>query len=229
MIDLYFWTTPNGYKITIALEEMGLPYKVVPIDITAGAQYGEAFTAISPNNKIPAIVDHDGPDGRDMAVFESGAILIYLAEKAGTLLPRDARGRMQVLAWLMFQVSSMGPMLGQTHHFRRYAPDPIPYAIERYTNEATRLYKVIDDQLARNEYLAGSYSIADIAAFPWIRPWKRWQGQDIDQFPHLKRWFEAMGERPGVQRGLAVLAESRKWEAKPGTQEWKNMFKGSTS
>lgn len=223
MIDLYFWTTPNGYKVTIMLAELDLHYRVIPIDITAGAQFGAEFLKISPNNKIPAIVDHGGPGGQSLAIFESGAILLYLAEKAGKLLPTDARGRIDVIQWLMFQMGGVGPMLGQAHHFRRYAPEQIPYAIDRYTKEAARLYGVIDRRLAENEYLAGDYSIADIATFPWIRP-HRWQGQDLDAYPNLKRWFEAIKARPAVQEGLAVMSESKKWEAKPGTEAWKNMF-----
>ena len=172
MIDLFFWTTPNGYKVTIMLAEVGLPYRVVPIDITAGDQFKPEFLAISPNNKIPAIVDDDGPDAEPIAVFESGAILLYLAEKTGRFLPSSARARMEVIQWLMFQMGGVGPMLGQAHHFRRYAPEQIAYAVDRYTNEAARLYRVIDRRLADHEYLAGEYSIADIATFPWIRPYR---------------------------------------------------------
>lgn len=223
MIDLFFWTTPNGYKVTIMLAEVGLPYRVVPIDITAGDQFKPEFLAISPNNKIPAIVDDDGPDAEPIAVFESGAILLYLAEKTGRFLPGSARARMEVIQWLMFQMGAVGPMLGQAHHFRRYAPEQIAYAVDRYTNEAARLYRVIDRRLADHEYLAGEYSIADIATFPWIRPY-RWQGQDLSAYPNLRRWFDAIKARPAVQEGLAVLAETRKWEARPGTESWKNMF-----
>jgi GSH-dependent disulfide-bond oxidoreductase len=223
MIDLYFWTTPNGYKATIMLAEIGAPYRVVPVDITAGDQFGPDFLKISPNNKIPAIVDHDGPNGEPLPIFESGAILLYLAEKSGQLLPSDPRARMGVLQWLMFQMGGVGPMLGQAHHFRRYAPDQIPYAIERYTKEAARLYGVIDRRLAEAEYLAGDYSIADIATFPWIRP-HRWQGQELDAFPNLKRWYDSIKARPAVQEGLAVMADTKKWEAKPGSEAWKNMF-----
>ena len=223
MIDLYFWTTPNGYKLTLMLAALGLHYRVLPIDITKGDQFGPEFLKISPNNKIPAIVDHDGPDGKPLSVFESGAILLYLAEKTGKLLPSDARARMEVIQWLMFQMGGAGPMLGQAHHFRRYAPEQIPYAVERYTKEAARLYGVIDRRLADREYLAGDYSIADIATFPWIRPY-RWQGQELDTYPNLKRWFDAIKVRPAVQEGLAVMSETKKWEAKPGTESWKNMF-----
>jgi GSH-dependent disulfide-bond oxidoreductase len=223
MIDLYFWTTPNGYKVTIMLAELGLHYRVIPIDITAGDQFGAEFLKISPNNKIPAIVDHDGPDGPSLAIFESGAILLYLAEKTGKLLPTNARERFDVIQWLMFQMGGVGPMLGQAHHFRRYAPEQYPYAVDRYTKEAARLYGVIDRRLAESEYLAGDYSIADIATFPWIRP-HRWQGQNLDAYPNLKRWFDAIKARPAVQEGLAVMSETKKWEAKPGTEAWKNMF-----
>ncbi|HAO42153.1 MAG TPA: glutathione S-transferase, partial [Afipia sp.] len=178
---------------------------------------------ISPNNKIPAIVDHDGPGGKPLPVFESGAILLYLAEKTGKLLPSDPRARMEVIQWLMFQMGGAGPMLGQAHHFRRYAPEQIPYAVERYTKEAARLYGVIDRRLADREYLAGEYSIADIATFPWIRPY-RWQGQELETYPNLKRWFDAIKVRPAVQEGLAVMSDTKKWGAKPGTESWKNMF-----
>lgn len=227
MIDVYFWTTPNGYKVTIMLAELGLHYRVVPINITAGEQFRPAFLSVSPNNKIPAIVDHDGPGGKSLSVFESGAILLYLAEKTGKLLPPEACARMEVIQWLMFQMSGVGPMLGQAHHFRRYAPEQIPYAVERYTKEAARLYGIIDRRLSAHEYLAGDYSIADIATFPWIRPY-RWQGQELDAYPNIKRWFDAIKVRPAVQQGLAVLSETKKWEAKPGTESWNNMFGAKT-
>jgi GST-like protein len=223
MIDLYFWTTPNGYKATIMLAEVGLGYQLVPVDITAGDQFKPEFLKISPNNKIPAMVDHAGPNGEPYSVFESGAMLMYLAEKTGCLLPQALRSRMMVIQWLMFQMGSMGPMLGQAHHFRKYAPDKIPYAIDRYTREASRLYGVIDRRLADNEFLAGEYSIADIATFTWVRP-HRWQGQNLEDYPNLKRWYETIKARPAVQSGLAVMQESKKWEAKPGTASWNNMF-----
>jgi len=223
MIDLYFWTTPNGYKATIMLAEVDLEYRLIPTDITAGDQFKPEFLQISPNNKIPAIVDHDGFGGKPYSVFESGAILMYLAEKTGRLLPKDPGPRMTVIQWLMFQMGSMGPMLGQAHHFRKYAPDKIPYAIDRYTNEASRLYAVIDKQLQEHEFLADEYSIADIATFTWVRPY-RWQGQSLDDFPSLKRWYESIKARPAVQAGLAVMQETKKWEAKPGTASWSNMF-----
>ena len=203
MIDLYTWSTPNGFKVTIMLEELELPYKVIPVDIAKGDQFNELFLKISPNNKIPAIVDHLGPDTRPLPLFESGAILMYLAEKTGRLMPTETRQRYTVIEWLMFQMGGLGPMLGQNHHFRHYAPEQSDYAVERYTNEARRLYGVMNRRLGEVEYLAGAYSIADIACFPWIRPWKR-QGQDLDQHPNLKRWFDAIDQRPAVQRGLQV-------------------------
>ena len=206
MIDVYFWMTPNGYKVTIALEELGMPYNVIPINIGKGDQFKPEFLKVSPNNKIPAMVDSDGPGGKPISLFESGAILIYLAEKSGKLMPKEPRGRYNVLEWLMFQMASVGPMLGQAHHFRRYAPEQIQYAIDRYTNEAKRIYNVIDKRLAEVPYLAGDYSIADIATYPWLRPHK-WQGQELENFPHLKRWYDELEKRPAVQKGCAVMAE----------------------
>jgi GSH-dependent disulfide-bond oxidoreductase len=206
MIDVYFWPTPNGHKVTIALEELGLPYNVIPINIGKGDQFKSEFLKISPNNKMPAIVDSDGPGGKPISMFESGAILIYLADKTGRLMPTDARGRYKVLEWLMFQMASVGPMLGQAHHFRRYAPEQIRYAIERYTNEAKRIYGVIDKRVGELPYLAGEYSIADIATYPWLRPHKL-QGQNLEDFPNLKRWYEAIEVRPAVQKGMAVMAD----------------------
>jgi len=205
MIDLYTWTTPNGRKIHIMLEETGLPYRVHMVDINKDEQFAPDFLAISPNNKIPAIVDQQGPDGKPIALFESGAILLYLAERSGRFLPAEPRSRYSVLQWLIFQVASAGPMLGQAHHFRLYAPEPVTYGIERYTREAARLYGVIDRRLAQSAYMAGpDYSIADIALFPWLRAPER-QGQDIEDFPHIKRWLAAIGERPAVQRALEKL------------------------
>jgi GST-like protein len=203
MIELYTWRTPNGFKISIALEELGLPYEVHPVRIGAGDQFKPEFLAISPNNKIPAIVDTEGPGNRRLSVFESGAILIYLAEKTGRLLPKDPAGRIAALEWVMFQMSSIGPMLGQAHHFRAYAPEKIPYAIDRYTNEARRLYAVLDRRLAQVEYLAGEYSIADIANYPWLRAPDR-QGVELGEYPHVSRWRDAVAARPAVVRGLAV-------------------------
>ncbi|CAG9176728.1 glutathione binding-like protein [Cupriavidus pampae] len=210
MIDVYTWATPNGHKIHIMLEECGLEYKVHPINIGAGDQFGDDFLKISPNNKIPAIVDPDGPDGKPISLFESGAILLYLASKTGKFLPEDVRGKYDALQWLMFQMGGVGPMLGQAHHFRIYAPEKIEYAVNRYTNEAKRLYGVIDKQLSQHPWLAGnSYSIADIATFPWLRSWKN-QGVEIDAYPHLKRWFDTIAARPAVQRGVEVLAGERR-------------------
>ncbi|MEO3713514.1 glutathione binding-like protein [Roseateles flavus] len=210
MIDVYTWATPNGHKVHIMLEECALPYRVIPVDIGSGAQFEQHFLKISPNNKIPAIVDPDGPDGQPMSLFESGAILLYLAGKTGRLLPADVRGKYEVLQWLMFQMGSVGPMLGQAHHFRLYAPEKLPYAIERYTKEAQRLYGVINRRLASSTYLGGKdYSIADIAVFPWLRSWKN-QGVELSDYPHLKGWFDEIARRPAVQRGLEVLADQRR-------------------
>ena len=210
MIEVYSWATPNGHKVHIMLEECGLPYRAIPVNIGAGDQFEPDFLAISPNNKIPAIIDPDGPDGQPISMFESGAILLYLASKTGRFLPADVRGKFQALEWLMFQMGSIGPMLGQTHHFRIYAPEKIGYAIERYTNEARRLYAVMDRRLAKTRYIAGpEYSIADIAIFPWLRSWKN-QGIDWNEFPHLKGWFDEIAARPAVQRGVEVLASLRK-------------------
>lgn len=225
MIDLYFWSTPNGYKVSILLEELEIPYNVIPVHIGKGDQFKPDFLRISPNNKIPALVDPNGPGGTPIALFESGAIMLYLAEKAGwTFMPQDIRSRYEVVQWLMFQMGSVGPMLGQAHHFRKYAPEKIDYAIDRYTKEAHRLYSVIDRRLAESEYLAGDYSIADMATYPWLRAHK-WQGQDLANFPHLQRWYAAVRERPAVQRGLAVLNEKvDKSGAKPTGERWENLF-----
>jgi GSH-dependent disulfide-bond oxidoreductase len=210
MIEVYSWATPNGHKVHIMLEECGLPYRVHAVDIGAGDQFAPAFLAISPNNKIPAIVDADGPDSQPISLFESGAILLYLAAKSGRFLPATTHAKYEVLQWLMFQMGSVGPMLGQAHHFRIYAPEKIAYAIERYTNEAKRLYGVMNKRLANSRYLGGAeYSIADIAVFPWLRSWRN-QGIDWAEFPHLKGWFDEIGHRPGVLRGVEVLAALRK-------------------
>jgi GST-like protein len=209
-IDVHSWPTPNGHKVHIMLEECGLPYRAIPVNIGAGEQFRPAFLEISPNNKIPAIVDPDGPDGKPISLFESGAILVYLASKTGRFLPASDRAKFEVLQWLMFQMGGVGPMLGQAHHFRMYAPEKIAYAIDRYTNEARRLYGVIDKRLGKSEWLGGAeYSIADIATFPWLRSWQN-QGVVLDEYPHLKRWFETMEARPAVQRGVKVLADLRK-------------------
>ncbi len=210
MIEVYSWATPNGHKVHIMLEECGLPYRVIPVDIGAGDQFKPEFLAISPNNKIPAIIDPDGPEGKPYALFESGAILLYLAGKTGKLLPESTTGKYDVLQWLMFQMGGVGPMLGQTHHFRIYAPEKLEYAINRYTNEAKRLYAVMDKRLGRSKYIAGpTYTIADIAIFPWLRSWKN-QGIAWSDYPHLKGWFDEIAARPAVQRGVQVLADQRK-------------------
>lgn len=210
MIEVYSWPTPNGHKVHIMLEECGLAYRVHPVDIGAGDQFAPAFLAISPNNKIPAITDPDGPDGRPISLFESGAILLYLAGKTGKLLPADVRGKYEMLQWLMFQMGSVGPMLGQAHHFRVYAPEKLPYAIERYTREAQRIYGVLNKRLAHSTYVGGhDYSIADIAVFPWLRSWKN-QGVEMTDHPHLKGWFDEIARRPAVQRGVEVLAGVRR-------------------
>ena len=203
MIDLYTWSTPNGRKASIVLEELGLPYKAHPIDITKGEQFAPDFLKISPNNKIPAMVDPDGPGGAPISLFESGAMLIYLAEKTGQLLPADPRRRYEALQWLMWQMGGFGPMLGQAHHFRRFAPEQVPYAIERYTKETRRLYGVLDGRLAEADYLAGDYSIADIATFPWAAR-HEWQGVALEEFANVKRWYDAVAARPAVARGMAV-------------------------
>lgn len=209
MIDVYTWPTPNGHKVHIMLEECALQYQVHPIDIGAGDQFKPAFLKISPNNKMPAIVDPDGPDGQPISLFESGAILMYLAQKTGKFMPSDERGRYVALQWLMFQMGGVGPMLGQAHHFRIYAPEKVEYAINRYTNEAKRLYGVMDRRLSEERYFAGEYSIADMAIFPWTRSYEN-QGIDLADFPNVKRWFDAIDARPAVKRAVQVLADRRK-------------------
>ena len=221
MIDLYTWPTPNGHKVHIFLEEVGMPYTVHAINIGTGDQFEPEFLKISPNNKMPAIVDQDGPGGKPYAVFESGAILLYLAEKTGQYLPSDPTGRYDVIQWLMFQMGGIGPMLGQAHHFRMYAPEKIEYAFNRYTNEASRLYGVVDKRLSEHAYLAGDYSIADMATFPWLRYHEN-QGQKLEDYPHLKRWYDQLEARPAVQRGLAIL----KSEAKPMDDKAKALLFG---
>ena len=204
MIDLYTWSTPNGRKVSIMLEELGLAYTVFPIDITKGEQFAPEFLAISPNNKIPAIVDHDAADGEALRLFESGAILIYLAERHGRFLPEDLRPRLEVMQWLMFQMGNVGPLFGQAHHFRRFAKQKIPYAIERYTKETRRLYGVMDKRLAEREHLAGGdYSIADIATFPWVAR-HEWHGVELSEFANVKRWYDNLWRRPEVKRGYGV-------------------------
>src|SRR5277367_1327124 len=204
MIDLYYWPTPNGHKITMFLEEAGLDYQIVPVDIAHGEQFKPYFLVISPNNRMPAIVDQTPLDGGEpISVFESGAILVYLAEKTGQLLPNDIRGRKAALEWLFWQVGGLGPMAGQNHHFSRYAPEKLPYAIERYVKETNRLYGVLERRLAKSPYVAGAdYSIADIAIYPWIVPWEM-QQQNLEDFPALKRWFEAIASRPSTLRAYS--------------------------
>lgn len=210
MIEVYSWATPNARKVHIMLEECGLAYRIHPVDIGAGEQFNPSFLAISPNNKIPAIVDPQGPNGKPLSMFESGAILLYLASKTGRLLPQDTRDKFEVLQWLMFQMGGLGPMLGQAHHFRIYAPEKIKYAIDRYTKEANRLYGVLERQLSRYAYVAGDeYTIADIATYPWINSWKN-QGVELTEYPQVQHWFESIGRRPAVQRGMAALSELRR-------------------
>lgn len=205
-IDLYYWPTPNGHKISIMLEECGLPYTIVPVNIAVGEQFNPDFLAISPNNRMPAIVDPDGPGRRPISVFESGAILQYLGRKTGKFYPKDERARVEVEQWLMWQMGGLGPMAGQANHFRHYAPEQVPYAINRYTNEIHRLYGVMNKRLADRPFLAGAYSIADMACVGWVKPFER-QGQDIGEFPHLKRWLESILDRPAVKRAYAIRVE----------------------
>lgn len=206
MIDLYYWTTPNGHKISMFLEEAGLDYTIKPVNISKGDQFQPDFLKISPNNRIPAIVDHSPKEGgKPISVFESGAILVYLAGKAGKFMPRDLRGQVQVMEWLMWQMGGLGPMAGQNHHFALYAPEKLPYAIDRYVRETCRLYAVLDKRLADRVYIAGDYSIADMACYPWVIPHR--QGQNINEFPHLKRWRETIRARPGTERAYAKAQE----------------------
>lgn len=205
-IDFYFWPTPNGFKIRIMLEECALAYRIKPIDIGAGDQFKPAFLKVSPNNKMPAIVDPDGPGGKPISVFESGAILQYLGRKTGHLYPGDERARVEVEQWLYWQVGGLGPMAGQAHHFRVYAKKKVPYGIERYTTETTRLYGVLEKRLRGRSYIAGEYSIADIAAFPWILSWQK-QGQDLDDYPRIKAWVARLSRREAVHRGLSAALE----------------------
>jgi GST-like protein len=224
VIDLYTWPTPNGHKIHIMLEETGTPYRVIPVDIGAGDQFKPEFLKISPNNKMPAMVDPDGPEGKGkpFALAESGAMLFYLASKTGKFLPRGLRERWQVMQWVMFQMGHIGPMLGQAHHFLGYAPEKIPYAMNRYKNEANRLYGVVEKRLRESKYLAcDEYTIADMATVPWLRAPER-QGVNIDDYPTLKRWRDAILERPAVKRALQVLAERRRTEMTPEQRE--NLF-----
>jgi GST-like protein len=224
MIDLYYWPTPNGHKITIFLEETGLEYKVVPINIRKGEQFAPEFLKISPNNRMPAIVDSDGPGGKPFSLFESGAILLYLAEKTGKLMPSEMRARYRVVEWLMFQMANVGPMLGQAGHFRNAAPEKIPYAIERYTNESRRLFNVLDKRLAEASYVASDYSIADIATYPWVVAALKAQPEQLDTRPNLKRWIDAISARPAVQKGMVVMAGEPQ---KPLTEEERAILYGS--
>ncbi|MEO6974424.1 MAG: glutathione binding-like protein [Gallionella sp.] len=228
MIDLYYWPTPNGHKITLFLEETGLEYRIIPVNIGEGDQFKPEFLKISPNNKMPAIVDHAPSDGGDaISVFESGAILVYLAEKTGKLFPNDLRSRKTVLEWLCWQVGGLGPMAGQNHHFSNYAPEKIPYAIDRYVKETNRLYAVLDHRLAGREFIAGDdYTIADMAAYPWISSWKA-QQQNLDEFPNVKRWFQAIGNRPAT---VNAYAKAQPYSKQPAmTEENKKILFGQTA
>ena len=207
-IDLYYWPTPNGWKVSIMLEELGAPYEVRYVDIGAGDQFKPEFLAISPNNRMPAIIDHDGPDGREISVFESGAILLYLGRKYGRFYPSDERRRVEVEEWLMWQVGGLGPMLGQNHHFNRYAPEDVPYAKKRYTDETHRLYGVLNRRLQGREFICEDYSIADMASVGWTNGWEN-QQMDLDEFPNVKRWMAAVKARPAVERGMALGKEER--------------------
>lgn len=224
MIELYFWPTPNGFKITIALEELGLPYEVKPINIGKGEQFAPEFLAFSPNNRMPAIIDKQGPDGAPITVFESGAILQYLAKKTGRLMPSDSRGQVEVTEWLMWQMGGFGPMLGQAHHFNIYAKDKIDYAIDRYNNEANRLYGVLERRLEKGDYVVGhEMTIADIAIFPWTRTYYN-QGVDIDDYPFVRDWRTRMFSHPSVQTGMKVGAEWREDLSKLTGDDWDKMF-----
>jgi GST-like protein len=228
MIDLHYWTTPNGHKITIFLEEAGLPYRIVPVNISKGDQFKPDFLAISPNNRIPAIVDHEPVGGgAAISVFESGAILLYLAEKTRRFLPADPLGRVEVTQWLFWQMAGLGPMAGQNHHFSQYAPEKLSYAINRYVSETNRLYGVLNKRLADRPFIAGTYSIADMAAYPWIVPYRN-QGQSLEDFPHLKRWFEAIRNRPAVVRAYDRAKEVNT-QATVLTEESKRILFGQTA
>jgi GSH-dependent disulfide-bond oxidoreductase len=229
MIELYYWPTPNGHKITMFLEEAGLPYSIKPINIGKGEQFDPAFLAFAPNNRMPAIIDRDPADGgAPVTVFESGAILLYLADKTGRFIGTDARSRVTVTEWLMWQMGGLGPMLGQNHHFSGYAPEKIPYAINRYVNETNRLYGVLDRRLAGREYIADDFSIADMACYPWIVPYER-QGQKLEDFPNLKAWFERVAARPATQRAYARGDEVRPPEQATMTEDAKKILFGQTA
>jgi GST-like protein len=224
MIDLYYWPTPNGHKVSIFLEETATPYRVVPVNIRKGEQFAPAFLTISPNNRMPAIVDSDGPDGKPIALFESGAILLYLAEKTGKLMPSEMRARYGVIQWLMFQMAGVGPMLGQAGHFRNAAPEKIPYAIDRYTKETHRLCDVMNKRLGESAFLGGDYSIADIATYPWVVAALRREPEQLASRPNLKRWIDTIGERPAVKKGMAVMADT---PVQPLTDEERSILYGS--
>jgi len=229
MIDVYYWTTPNGHKITLFLEETGLPYRLLPIDIGKGQQFTPEFLAVSPNNRIPAIVDHEPKGGGvPISVFESGAILLYLAEKVGKFIPDDVRGRAEVLQWLFWQMGGLGPMAGQNNHFRSYSPEKIPYAVERYTKEVNRLYGVMNKRLADRPYLAGDYSIADMASYPWTLSHER-QGQVIADFPHLKRWIDDIAAKPATVRAYARVKDINPQAGQPMSDEAKKILFGQTA
>ncbi|MBB2960820.1 glutathione S-transferase N-terminal domain-containing protein [Methylobacterium sp. R2-1] len=230
MIDLYYWPTPNGHKVTMFLEEAGLPYTIHPVDIGKGAQFEPSFLKIAPNNRMPAIVDQAPADGgQPVSLFESGAILLYLAEKTGRFLPADLRGRAETLQWLFWQMGGLGPMLGQNHHFSQYAPEKIPYAIDRYVKETNRLYGVLDRRLADRAFVAGAdYTIADMAAYPWIVPWEK-QGQRLDDHPNLKRWFEAIAERSATKAAYARAAEVNPNYGRPMSEDAKRVMFGQTA
>lgn len=231
MIDLHYWTTPNGHKITMFLEESGLAYTIIPVNIGKGDQFKPDFLAIAPNNRMPAIVDHTPKDGgKPIPIFESGAILLYLAEKTGQFLPSDVRGRFDTLQWLFWQMGGLGPMAGQNHHFSNYAPEKIPYAIDRYVNETNRLYGVLNKRLADRAFIAGDFSIADMACYPWVVPYAN-QGQNIDDFPHLKRWLETIAARPATQRAYARAKEINPNFGQPAirTEEERKLLFGQTA
>ena len=227
MIELHYWPTPNGHKVTIFLEETGLPYEIKPVDISSGDQFKPDFLRFSPNNRMPAIIDHAPADGGEpITVFESGAILVYLADKTGHFLPQETRARKMVLEWLFWQVGGIGPMAGQNHHFVQYAPETVPYAMNRYVNETNRLYGVLERRLQGREWLADDYSIADMAVYPWVVPWKS-QRQDLDAFPNLRRWFDTMRARPAVQ---AAYEKGKPWSSRPAvTEEGKKLLFGQTA
>ena len=229
MIDLYYWTTPNGHKISIFLEEAGLPYRINPVNIGKGEQFARAFLEISPNNRIPAIVDHEpAGGGKPIQIFESGAILLYLADKTGRFIPSDLRGRTETIQWLFWQMGNLGPMAGQNNHFSNYAVDKLPYAIDRYRNEVNRLYGVLNRRLADRPYIAGDYSIADMASYPWIVPYER-QGQKLEDFPHLKRWFESVRGRPAVARAYDKAKEINPSQGGIRTAEERAILFGQTA